>query len=580
MVFQLTPFLFLYGFIFFLALSLGGYAAVRYLRHDRRPSILAFLILMLGVSLAELSFFTFEAVVVQELKLIAQNVTNAIIYPILVYSLLAFALAYSENERYIKWVVAASTVTIVGLSAVLALSPEFFYESRGLVSRGPVTVLGYTFEEWLVHDRELKLPFYLFQLYFYAVTVIAAGVLFRYLLGNKNEIYTKQAILIGIGIFAPLLVNTLVFLGVVPPFLNFTDVALGITSVSLAIAIFRYRMFRVIPISRQQLFDLMDDPVVLVDDQGQIVDSNRQARRVFDVGAGWRGMEATEFFGPYVERIQPDRVTDAETREVTITENGRERYFDVNITTVQTPVGTAGGRLIALRDVTALQQAKRELRQSNEKLDEFASTVSHDLRNPLNAAQLRFDLIRDEVDEEHADTVQQNLDRMETMIDDLLALARAGKTVTETESVSLAATARDAWHNIDSGDSEFESSTPAGIRVEADRDRLLHVFENLFRNAVEHNDQPVTIHVGILPENGDPTDADGPIGFFVEDDGIGIPADERDDVFERGYSTGDDGTGFGLPIVHEIVDAHGWTIHVTDGSDGGARFEIAGVEPD
>ena len=67
-------------------------------------------------------------------------------------------------------------------------------------------------------------------------------------------------------------------------------------------------------------------------------------------------------------------------------------------------------------------------------------------------------------------------------------------------------------------------------------------------------------------------------GFFVEDDGPGIPPEDRDIVFERGYSTGTSGTGFGLSIVREIVEAHGWTISATESASGGARFEIHEVD--
>ena len=67
-------------------------------------------------------------------------------------------------------------------------------------------------------------------------------------------------------------------------------------------------------------------------------------------------------------------------------------------------------------------------------------------------------------------------------------------------------------------------------------------------------------------------------GFYVEDNGPGIPEDERDDVFEPGYSTSDEGTGFGLSIVNQVADAHGWDVHVIDGSEGGTRFEIISVE--
>ncbi len=81
----------------------------------------------------------------------------------------------------------------------------------------------------------------------------------------------------------------------------------------------------------------------------------------------------------------------------------------------------------------------------------------------------------------------------------------------------------------------------------------------------------MTVRVGTL--------ADGR-GFYVADDGPGIPEDERDEVFERGYTTSDDGTGFGLAIVSEIVDAHGGRITVAESEDGGVRFDVTGVQVD
>ena len=81
----------------------------------------------------------------------------------------------------------------------------------------------------------------------------------------------------------------------------------------------------------------------------------------------------------------------------------------------------------------------------------------------------------------------------------------------------------------------------------------------------------ITITVGALEDGG---------GFYVADDGPGIPAAKRDDVLSFGYSTADGGTGFGLAIVSEIAEAHGWDLEVTESSAGGARFVIAGVAAD
>jgi nitrogen fixation/metabolism regulation signal transduction histidine kinase len=86
-------------------------------------------------------------------------------------------------------------------------------------------------------------------------------------------------------------------------------------------------------------------------------------------------------------------------------------------------------------------------------------------------------------------------------------------------------------------------------------------------DAVEHgSSDPLTVRVGVVDR-----------GFYVEDTGPGIPADERDAVFDRGYST-NDGTGLGLTIVQAIAEAHGWSAAVVDGADGGARFEFSGVD--
>ncbi|RLM82217.1 sensor histidine kinase, partial [Halobellus sp. Atlit-38R] len=103
--------------------------------------------------------------------------------------------------------------------------------------------------------------------------------------------------------------------------------------------------------------------------------------------------------------------------------------------------------------------------------------------------------------------------------------------------------------------------------VEADRDRLEEAFENLFRKAIEHGGDDVTVGVGKINN-----------GFYVEDSGDGIPDDAREQVFDHGYSTGEGGTGFGLSIVRSIIEGHGWSITVADASADGARFEITDVQ--
>ncbi len=144
----------------------------------------------------------------------------------------------------------------------------------------------------------------------------------------------------------------------------------------------------------------------------------------------------------------------------------------------------------------------------------------------------------------------------------------------------------------------------ASRRVSADRSRLQQLLSNLFRNAVEHgprvtestdaSDPAGDEGVVVTGEQSDGVEGEanglpgGPVatvtlgdtddGFYVADDGPGIPESEREDVFEHGFTTSADGTGFGLSIVSNVADAHGWTVSVTESDAGGARFEFADVD--
>jgi len=241
------------------------------------------------------------------------------------------------------------------------------------------------------------------------------------------------------------------------------------------------------------------------------------------------------------------------------------RFWQTKLAPVVTDDGIT--RLIGVtRNVTDRVERERQLRQQNERLDEFASVISHDLRNPLNVAQGRATLLAERTESEHLDPLLQALDRMEAIVEDTLTLARQGETIDEAESIGLTDLVGKCWATVDTADTTIEIVDE--MTFQGDPDRLRHVFENLFRNAVEHGGSDVTVRVG----------CNGERGIFVEDDGPGIPVDEREDVLEPGHSSASGGTGFGLTIVKRIVEAHGWELSVTEGTDGGARFEFEMAE--
>ena len=247
--------------------------------------------------------------------------------------------------------------------------------------------------------------------------------------------------------------------------------------------------------------------------------------------------------------------------------------------------GEFRGTVGVLRDITERKERERTLKRQNERLESFANVVSHDLRNPLTVAQGQLSLVLEDRDDDRLETVAKAHDRMQGLIDDILTLAREEKPIAECEPIELAVFARRCWRYVETDGVGLETPTDAVVRVDTRRfERLL---ENLMRNAVEHGaahpdqrEQPTAngddpIGAGVTVTVGDLPDGEG---FFVEDDGPGIPSDKRERVLESGYSTATQGTGFGLAIVDRIADSHGWSLTVAESDAGGARFEFRGVE--
>ncbi|RXK48322.1 histidine kinase N-terminal 7TM domain-containing protein [Halorientalis pallida] len=441
----------------------------------------------------------------------------------------------------------------------------------------------------------------------YTLLVTATALLFRKALHSRN-VYRKLSLVLGFGGLSMWIGNVITIAGFSPfphmmivplSFLFWGAVGLVIFTsirfvqmipINAILARFSSRFDDVLPLARDFVIEEIDSGVMILDADGRIVDINSTGRKmlglegrvvgkpVFDV------VELEKYWDDYEEGELLDERRDQIWVQASPTE---ERCYDVNISDIEDKNGDFAGQSVLLYDVTeqkereeqlrqreeelrqqkqGLEQQKQQLEHQNERLDRFASIVSHDLRNPLNVATGHVELLDAKLDGEHRESVDEMdtaHERMRDIIDDALTLARSGKAITEKEDVDVGSVATEAWENVDTDRATLDHDLD--LRLESDRDRLLNVFENLYRNALDHNDGALTIRIGTLADD---------TGFYVEDDGEGIPEDERDEVLEQGYTTHEEGTGLGLAIVRDIVGAHGWELSIAEGPEGGARFEI------
>ncbi|RDZ42424.1 histidine kinase [Haloferax sp. Atlit-10N] len=273
-----------------------------------------------------------------------------------------------------------------------------------------------------------------------------------------------------------------------------------------------------------------------------------------------------------------------------------DAFLDVDVDLFELFGSTVATALSGTVREQELRNREADLAAANERLDDFVSIVAHDLRNPLAVATGYLDLGIESGERAHLERAANAVERMSELVEEVLDLARQRTPVVDAKSVDLARVVDHAWRFVDTGDATLVRGEL--FVVEGDDGRLLRLFENLFRNAVEHGstdrrdspgdavehgstgsripsddavehaeppDDPLAVRVGALDDR---------IGFYVEDNGGGIPEEIRERVFDHGYTTTPRGTGYGLAIVRDIADAHGWSVSLAESVEGGARFEF------
>ena len=371
---------------------------------------------------------------------------------------------------------------------------------------------------------------------------------------------------------------------------------------------------RVAPTTNRTVVRRVNVGVVAFDADGRVTNLNPAAARLLDIE------ERPAVLGQPVAGLLDHRPAlrdwvrayDASTGASSRTFKCPDRVLECELSALSDAPSGGDGAVLLLHDITEQQRQREQLERQNDRLEEFGSMVSHDLRNPLNVATIQLSLAREEHDSDHLATASGALERMETLIADLRRLTRHGQSIEETERVTLSTAAERAWSTVETRQATLTVDSDRSF--EADPARLRQLFENLFRNAVEHSStspgsqarQDAVEHSSTSPRSHAPEDAvehsstspgsqarqdavehagsDISItvgvledGFYVADDGPGIPESEREQVFAPGFSTAEDGTGIGLAIVREIVEAHGWTVRAVASERGGARFEVTGV---
>ncbi len=539
-----TGLVFVGSLVAFAAAGIACFASVRRVRHiedpDTRRGLTWLLVLSGSWASTHVGFLLLPTPMLKTVSYMAGLVVGLAAVGAWLY----FCSAYTGRSMHRHGIVRRAAAGVFGGIVLVKLTNplhQLYFTAEFVTSPFPHLAVQNGLFHWLVMGLS------------YALALVGYFILLEFFLQVSYD--TKPFVVLVSITGLPVALDIIGF--ATPYLLDITYEPLGVAIFALGVCYVYLDRFQVIQIAADQT-----DPVIVLDTADRIRDYNAAAAELFPE------LERSPVLGEPLEAVIPTVTTamDAETEILEFEHEGQDRYLRLT----ENPFGAEHaplGRMLILTDVTHREQYRRELERQNERLDQFASMVSHDLRNPLTVAMGRLELARDEHDSDHLQRVAAAHERMAELIDDVLSLARQGQPIDEREVVHLSVSADQSWQSIASPEAELV--VDGDLKFLADGDRLTQLLENLFRNAIDHGRADVTIRVGAMDDDA---------GFYVADDGPGIPESDRPHVFDSGYTTDETGTGFGLAIVSEIVDAHDWEIDVGTSATGGARFEITGLD--
>lgn len=495
---------------------------------------------------------------------------------------LLFALDYSHEQAWLKskrtvwlWVVPGFTLVLVFTNELHGwIWPDFTPTSN---RPGDMLIYGHGWAFWLN------------AVYVYLMLLSGSILLIRATI-HSPRLYRQQVMIMVVAVLIPWISNMIYISGSSPvPGLELTPIALTLSGLLIAWAIFRLQMLELVPVARDLLIESMDDGVLVLDELNRIVDANPTVYRLVERSPEKTiGRPVEEVFDNWSDLVARYRDTPRARAEIQV---GQTRWLDLLITPIYDR-DTLTGRLVVLRDISERKQAEirledymRELEARNAELDAFAHTVAHDLKTPLAVLISSSELLqkgKNDLGENQFENILGALSRaslkMSNIIDELLLLASVRKTdsvpVQIIDMGKIVANALEALKPMISERQALIIQPETWPQINSYGPWLEQVWINYLSNAIKYGGEPPVVELGYneLPKSGED---DTLFCFWVKDNGPGLTAEQQRLLFiefSRLSQLRIKGHGLGLSIARRIIEKLKGQVGVESQVGQGSKF--------
>jgi signal transduction histidine kinase len=398
-----------------------------------------------------------------------------------------------------------------------------------------------------ITDPDYGIWFFLHTSYSYALFIIGTVLLIKNLI-RQPAIYRKQSIIMGLGALIPFIGNLIYTLNILPTIMDLSVLSFAITGMMFFWAMYKYKLFDLVPAAREKVIESMDEIIVVLDSKDRIIDINFAGKKTLCHSTNIIGEQFLTAVGEYSVVFEKHMHSVRTSKKLSLVVEGSKKYFNFKIHPLFDSKSNINGKFIIMHDISSLDESMKKLNEARKAAEEankaksaFLASMSHEIRTPLNGiigmAHLLETANLNREEYEYLKSINYSADSLLQIINDILDFSKIEAQKMELEKTAF--NLKELMSTIINSFLYMKEEKDISLLLDVDADvpdtllgdpvRLRQILINLIGNAFKFTSKgTIKTSVKKIKEAKDFTE----LKFSVSDTGIGIPKSKIDNLFE------------------------------------------------